>query len=72
MYMHKKNKIIIICKLNIKNKCKYRHLNGSELNDIVNKYENLKQENVSLKSVLKEKCQKISNLEKKCYDGTNR
>jgi len=53
-------------------KCKYRHLNGSELNDIVNKYESLKQENVSLKSVLKEKCQKISYLEKKYYDGTNR
>ena len=64
MYMHKNKKIIIICKFNLKNKCKFRHLNVSELNDILNKFKSLKNENESLKLDLKEKYQKISNLKK--------
>ena len=77
MYMDKNKKIIIICKFNLKNKCKFgekckfRHLNLSELSDILNKFESLKNENESLKLDLKEKYQKISNLEKKYGDVTN-
>ena len=37
----------------------------------INKFENLKNENESLKLDLKEKCQKISNFEKKYGDVTN-
>ena len=75
--MHKNKKIIIICKFNLKNKCKFgekcrfRHLNVSELNDILNKFESLKNENESLKLDLKEKYQKISNLEKNYGDVIN-
>jgi hypothetical protein len=60
MYMHK-NKNIIICKFNLKikckfgEKCKFRHLNIDELNDILNKFEDLKQENESLKKNLTER-----------------
>lgn len=35
------------------------------MNDILNKYEELKQENTSLKLELKEKCFKLKNLGKK-------
>ena len=58
--MHK-NKKITICKFNLKNKCKFgekckfRHLNIDELNDILNKFEDLKEENQSLKKNLTEK-----------------
>ena len=68
--MHK-NKKIIICKFNLKNKClfgekcKFRHISISELNDILNKMEDLKQENESLKLDLKEKSREIRNLEKR-------
>ena len=53
MYTHA-NKKIIICKFNLKNKCKFgekckiRHLNVNELNDILTKFECLKQEYESL------------------------
>ena len=55
-----KNKKIIICKFNLKNKClfgekcKFRHLNIKELNDVLKKVENFKRDNESLKSELKE------------------
>ena len=70
MYMHK-NKKIIICKFNLKNKClfgekcKFRHISINELNDILNKIEDFKQENESLKLDLKEKSREIRNLEKR-------
>jgi hypothetical protein len=76
MYMHNKKKIII-CKFNLKNKClygekcKFRHLNINELNDVLKKVEDLKQENELLKSELKGKCIEIRNLEKKNCDVTN-
>jgi hypothetical protein len=74
--MHK-NKKIIICKFNLKNKCqfgekcKFRHISINELNDILNRMEDLKQENESLKLGLKEKSREIRNLEKKICDVTN-
>ncbi len=73
--MHK-NKKIIICKFNLKNKCKFgekckhRHLSLNELNDIIYQYEELKQENKVLKLNFNEKCQELSNLRKKCCDVT--
>ncbi len=42
----------------------------NELNDILNKHQDLKQENVSLKLMLKEKSLKLSNLNKKSCDVT--
>jgi hypothetical protein len=42
----------------------------NELNDIINKYQDLKQENASLKLMLKEKSLKLSNLAKKSCDVT--
>ena len=60
MYMHK-NKKIIICKFHLKNKCqfgeecKFLHLSINELNYVLNKMEDLKQENESLKSDLGDK-----------------
>jgi hypothetical protein len=52
--MHK-NKKIMICKFHLKNKCqfgecKFLHLSINELNYVLNKMEDLKQENESLKS----------------------
>jgi len=41
------------------------------MNDILNKYEELKQENTSLKLELKEKCFKLKNLGEKYCDVTN-
>ena len=76
MYMHK-NKKIIICKFNLKNKChfgekcNFRHIRLDELNNILNKMEDLKQENESLKLDLKEKSREIRNLEIKYCDVTN-
>jgi hypothetical protein len=76
MYMHK-NKKIIICKFNLKNKCKFgeeckfKHLNLNEMNKILIEFEDLKQKYESLKRNLKEKCQNLSNLEKKDCDVTN-
>ena len=75
MYMHQ-NKKIIICKFNLKKKCKFgekcrhRHLSLNELNDIIYQYEELKQENKVLKLNFNEKCQELSNLRKKCCDVT--
>ncbi len=52
---------ITMCKFNLKNKCKlgekckFKHLNINELNDILNKFEGLKQEYESLKRNFKEK-----------------
>ena len=49
--MHTKKKNIIICKFNLNNKChfgnkcKFRHLNFNELNDIITEMENIKLEN---------------------------
>ena len=74
--MHK-NKKIIICKFNLKNKChfgekcKFRHISINEVNDILKKLEDLKIENESLKLELKEKSQEIRNLENKNCDVTN-
>jgi hypothetical protein len=76
MYMHK-NKKIIICKFNLKNKCqfgkecKFLHLSINELNCVLNKMEDLKQENESLKSDLRNKCLEIRFLENKFCDVTN-
>jgi hypothetical protein len=76
MYIHTKKKIII-CKFYLKNKCqfgekcKFRHIGVSELNDILNKFEDLKQENTSLKRDLKDKNIKLSNLKNKYFDVTN-
>ncbi len=73
--MHK-NKKIIICKFNLTNKCKFgekckfKHLNINELNDILNKFEGLKQE--SLKRNCKySNAEKLSNLDKKLCDVTD-
>jgi len=72
-----KEKNIIICKFYLKNKCKFgekckfRHLSVKELSNIAYKFEDLKQEILSLKADLKEKTRKLSNLEKKCCDVTN-
>jgi hypothetical protein len=74
--MHK-NKKIIICKFNLKNKCqfgkecKFLHLSINELNCVLNKMEDLKQENESLKSDLRNKCLEIRFLENKFCDVTN-
>ena len=76
MYMHTKKKNIIICKFNLNNKCKFeekcrfQHISVNELNDIINKFQDLKQENASLKLMLKEKSLKLSNLDKKSCDVT--
>jgi hypothetical protein len=58
MYIHR-NKKIIICKFNLKNKCKFgekckfRHLNIDELNDILNRFEDLISKKMSsLKKIL--------------------
>jgi len=65
------NKKIIICKFNLKKKfqfgekCKYRHISVNEINEILASFVGLKQENESLKSVLKDKCRELSNLYKK-------
>jgi len=70
MYMHTSKKIII-CKFNLKKKCqfgekcKYRHISVNEINEILASFVGLKQENESLKSVLKDKCRELSNLYKK-------
>ena len=70
-------KKIIICKFNLKNKCqfgekcKFKHLSINALNEILNKFEDIKQENVSLKRNLKEKLKMISNLDKDSCDVTN-
>ena len=54
-------KKIIICKFNIKNKClfgekcKFQHLSINALNEILNKFEDINQENVSLKRNSNEK-----------------
>ena len=75
MYTYKKK--IIICKFNLKNKCKFGdkckflHLNVNELNNIICELEVLKLENQSLRSNLKVKCQEIENLNKKYCDVTN-
>ena len=69
--MHTKKKNIIICKFNLNNKskfeekCRFQHISVNELNDIINKYQDLKQENAPLKLILKEKSLKIINLDKK-------
>jgi len=42
-----------------------------ELNDVLNKVEDLKRDNESLKSELKEKCIELGNLKKKFCDVTN-
>jgi len=74
--MHQ-NKKIIICKFNLKNKCKFgekckfRHLKVNELNEILHEYEDLKWEVMSLKSQLKEKCLQLNDLTKKNCDVTN-
>jgi len=74
--MHK-NKKIIICRFNLKNKCKFgekckfRHLNIDELNDILNKFEDLKHENKSLKTKLQEKMNLKSYTSKTQCDVTN-
>jgi len=71
--MHSK-KNIIICKFNLKNKCKFgekchfKHLNIDELNDILNKFEDLKQKYDSLEKNFKEKYGKQSNLDKTVCD----
>jgi hypothetical protein len=74
MYTSKK---IIICKFNLKNKCKFgekckfQHIGIKELNDILAKFEDLKQENVLLKLNLKKKSIKLSSLENMHCDVTN-
>jgi hypothetical protein len=65
------NKKIIICKFNLKNKCKLGHQNVNELNDILTKFEGLKQEYESLKRNLRENFEKLSNLDKNVGDVTN-
>ena len=76
MYMYK-NKKIIICKFNLKkkcqfgDKCKYRHISVNELNNILASFIGLKEENESLKSVLKDKCRDLSNMYKKSYHVTD-
>ncbi len=52
-------------------KCKFRDISINELNDILNKMEDLKQENESLNLDLKEKSWEIRNLKKKNCDVTN-
>ena len=57
--MYAQEKKIIICKFNLKNKCQFsekcklRQLSINELNDILNKMEDLKQENVEKKEIWK-------------------
>ena len=76
MYIHR-NKKIIICKFNLKNKCKFgekckfRHLNIDELNDILNRFEDLKQENEQHKKNFTEKCENLSNFDKSFCDVTS-
>jgi hypothetical protein len=73
----KKKKINIICKFNLNNKChfgnkcKFRHLNFNELNDILTEMENIKLENKSLKSELGKITVKKYNSNKKECDVTN-
>ena len=68
--MHTSKKVII-CKFNLKKKCqfgekcKYRHISVNEINEILASFVGLKQENESLKSVLKDKCRELSNIYKK-------
>ena len=63
MYMYR-NKKIIICKFNLKNKCKlgekckFKHFNINELNDILNKFEGLKQEYTSRSKEVSKKMKK--------------
>ena len=52
-------------------KYKFRYIDVSELNDILTKFEDLKQENTSLKRGLKDKNIKLSNLKNKYFDVTN-
>jgi hypothetical protein len=52
-------------------KYKFRYIDVSELNDILTKFEDLKQENTSLKRGLKDKKIKLSNLKNKYFDVTN-
>jgi hypothetical protein len=58
VYMYTSKKIII-CKFNLKNqckfgeKCKFQHIGIKELNDILAKFEDHKQENVLVKLNLK-------------------
>jgi hypothetical protein len=65
---------IIICKFNLKNKCyfgkkcRFHHLNLKELSEIIVLMEDLKSENKSLKTELKEKAMELSNLKKKSCD----
>jgi len=74
MHIHRK---IIIFKFNLKNKCKYgdkckfRHINVHEVNEILSELEDLRRENKSLKSNLKEKCLEINNLNIMHYDVTD-
>ncbi len=76
MRMHQKKKVIF-CKFDLKNKClfgekcKFCHLSINELNDVLKKVEDLKQENELLKSELKEKCQRNKKSRKKNCDVTN-
>jgi len=71
------NEKIIISKFNLKNKCqfgekcKFQHLSIDALNEILNKFEDIKQENVSHKRNLKEKLKMISNLDKDSCDVIN-
>jgi hypothetical protein len=52
-------------------KCKFRNLSVNKINDILNKYQELKQEKASLKLQLKGKCFKLKNLGEKYCDVTN-
>jgi hypothetical protein len=52
-------------------KCKFRHLKANELNVILNEFEELKCENILLKSQLKAKYLKINNSGNKICDVTN-
>jgi hypothetical protein len=69
-------KNIIICKFNLKikcqfgEKCKFKHLSIKVLNEILNEFEDIKQENVLLKKNLKEIRQKLNNSDKNFCDVT--
>jgi len=67
-------KINIICKFNIKNKChfgKFKHLNLNELSNMLAIFEDLKHENKSLKTKLQEKMNPKSYTSKTQCDVTN-